>query len=159
MPLAPDLIDDLAVARLAAQRAGALIADAWRDGAAVRFKGPIDPVTEADLAAERLITGLIGARFPDDRIVAEEGGVSGPDGARRWLIDPLDGTTNFSHRLPRSRPRDGWYAVGSRRGPLAPGPRRDPGHQRPSAPWLRDVLVASDAAFAHPSDPVEIRTE
>ncbi len=96
-----DLLDDLAIARLAGQRAGALIAEKWRSGVRVRFKGPIDPVTEADLAAERVITDLIRRRFPRDRIVAEEGGIDDGQGSgRSWFVDPLDGTTNFSHGLP-----------------------------------------------------------
>lgn len=101
-PIARDLLDELAVACLAGQTAAAEIADRWRSGADVRFKGPIDPVTEVDLAAERIIVDLIRARFPDDHILAEETGASGPAGSRqrRWLIDPLDGTTNFSHGLP-----------------------------------------------------------
>lgn len=95
-----DLLDDLALARLAGQRAAAFIAHKWRTGVDVAFKGAIDPVTEADLGAERIITELIRARFPEDRVVAEESGAHGGDGPRTWLVDPLDGTTNFSHGLP-----------------------------------------------------------
>lgn len=62
-----------------------------------------DWVTETDLAVERLVREAIAGRFPDDRIQGEEFGVSGDDHARAsWLIDPVDGTTNYVHGLPLS---------------------------------------------------------
>lgn len=68
----------------------------------VGFKGAVNPVTETDTAAEELIRGRLGARFPGHRILAEE---SGGDewrepGSPIWLIDPLDGTNNFAHGFP-----------------------------------------------------------
>jgi myo-inositol-1(or 4)-monophosphatase len=63
-------------------------------------RAPTDLVTEFDRRSEQLLVAAIGARFPDDQILAEEGGASGGRSARRWLIDPLDGTTNFAHGLP-----------------------------------------------------------
>lgn len=68
----------------------------------IAMKGPVDPVTEADKASERYIVRLLRRRFPDHSIVTEE---SPPrDGASpyRWVIDPLDGTINFSHGLPHA---------------------------------------------------------
>ena len=61
--------------------------------------GPTDLVSEADLAAEAAIRGVLGERRPDDAILGEEGGASG-DGELRWVIDPLDGTTNFLFGIP-----------------------------------------------------------
>jgi fructose-1,6-bisphosphatase/inositol monophosphatase family enzyme len=62
-----------------------------------------DWVTETDLAVERLVRDAIGERFPDHRIEGEEFGVSGADDApASWLIDPVDGTTNYVHGLPLS---------------------------------------------------------
>lgn len=99
--LTRDLPAELLTARTAAHLAASEIAARWRRDSAVRFKGPIDPVTEADLAAERIIVSTIRARWPDDQILAEESGLDGSgDSDRRWLVDPLDGTTNFSHGLP-----------------------------------------------------------
>lgn len=64
---------------------------------------PADWVTETDLAVERLVREAIGERFPAHRIVGEEYGTSGEDGApATWLIDPVDGTTNYVHGLPWS---------------------------------------------------------
>ena len=66
-------------------------------------KGRIDLVTEYDRRSERLLLDAIGERFPGHAILAEESGASAPSADRpavRWLIDPLDGTTNFAHNYP-----------------------------------------------------------
>src|SRR5512145_1606804 len=92
---------DLALARTAAAEAAAIIAG-WRgriEGA--DFKGDVDPVTIADREAEAAISALIAAHRPGDRLLAEEGGASGEASARRWVIDPLDGTVNFLHGVPQ----------------------------------------------------------
>lgn len=85
---------------VAAARAGAAVLRSFDRGALnVRDKRAFDLVTEADLAAEAAIRGVITAAFPDDALLLEEGG-DVPGGARRWLVDPLDGTTNFAHEIP-----------------------------------------------------------
>ncbi|MCB9534725.1 MAG: inositol monophosphatase [Myxococcales bacterium] len=90
---------ELAVAQHAAAIAGRLIAAAWDRGVDVSFKGDVDLVTETDRAAEAAIVPLLAQHFPADAIVAEEGsGRAG--GPRAWHVDPLDGTTNFSHGFP-----------------------------------------------------------
>ncbi len=61
---------------------------------------PIDLVTEMDPRAEALIVERLRREFPDDAILAEERGASGGRSGRRWIIDPLDGTTNYAHGLP-----------------------------------------------------------
>src|SRR5262249_46804634 len=60
----------------------------------------VDLVTDYDRRSEALIVSALSAAYPGDRIVAEESGVRGQPAERRWLIDPLDGTTNFAHGLP-----------------------------------------------------------
>lgn len=66
-------------------------------------KTAADWVTETDLAVERLVREEITARFPEHRIDGEEYGISGDDdAAATWLIDPVDGTTNYVHALPVS---------------------------------------------------------
>ncbi len=65
----------------------------------VRFKGPADIVTDMDTVAEDIITGALAERFPDHAILAEESGLH-PGSDYRWLIDPLDGTVNYSHHWP-----------------------------------------------------------
>ena len=61
---------------------------------------PTDMVTEVDRAAEALITSRIRAARPDDALLAEEGSVDAGTTGVRWVIDPLDGTTNFLYRFP-----------------------------------------------------------
>ncbi len=85
------------VARLAGRRA----AEAWaRPRGAVALKGAIDLVTETDRACEELIVAEL-TRRTGLPVLGEEGGQHGAaDGARQWIVDPIDGTTNFAHRLP-----------------------------------------------------------
>lgn len=65
-----------------------------------RKTSPINLVTEIDRGAEALIVDELRARFPDHGILAEESGETPGPSAHRWIIDPLDGTTNFVHGLP-----------------------------------------------------------
>ena len=86
-----------------ARDAGAILAD--RLGRAqVSNKGDIDLVTEADLAAEKLIIERIRSHYPRHAILAEESGASEElnEGKSewKWIIDPLDGTTNYAHGYP-----------------------------------------------------------
>jgi myo-inositol-1(or 4)-monophosphatase len=87
-----------------AHEAGGLVREAFPQTALtqVEFKGAVNPVTEADMAAEALIIDRLRAAFPDHRVHAEESG--GDDwrdpGSPIWLIDPIDGTNNFAHGFP-----------------------------------------------------------
>jgi len=65
----------------------------------VRKKGAVDLVTEADIASEHAIIETIKGVFPDHTIWAEESGVSRGHSRFQWIVDPLDGTTNFAHRV------------------------------------------------------------
>ncbi|MEZ4528537.1 MAG: inositol monophosphatase family protein, partial [Desulfobacterales bacterium] len=65
----------------------------------IEKKGAIDLVTEADTGAEKVIIETIRQRFPDHSVLAEESGLSSGNARCRWIIDPLDGTTNFAHGL------------------------------------------------------------
>lgn len=73
-----------------------------RFGAAftIEKKGVIDLVTDVDLEVERAARALIGSRFPEHDILAEELGGGRSDASHRWVFDPLDGTTNFAHGIP-----------------------------------------------------------
>jgi myo-inositol-1(or 4)-monophosphatase len=88
----------LALARDVAREAGDLLLGFRRNALAVDTKGAQDFVTEADRAVERLIRDRVAARFPDDRVLGEEGG--GSDAGRLWVVDPIDGTINFIRGLP-----------------------------------------------------------
>jgi myo-inositol-1(or 4)-monophosphatase len=88
------------VAVEAARRAGALLrAHAGAARAISTKSSPINLVTEIDRQAEALIIECIRARFPEHAVLGEEGGPQG-GGTHRWIIDPIDGTTNFVHGVP-----------------------------------------------------------
>jgi myo-inositol-1(or 4)-monophosphatase len=91
---------DLGVAVDAARSAGDCLRSSFGQAQHVRYKSEIDLVTDADEIAERAIVDEIRRHFPHDSILAEEGSAGGDDAERRWIIDPLDGTTNFAHGYP-----------------------------------------------------------
>ena len=101
-PLAPIL----KTAGIAALQAGRLLASLYNRPHEIRFKGEIDLVTEADPAAEKIILEILCKEYPEVGILAEESH-SAYDAIPKkamWIIDPLDGTTNFAHGFP-------WFAV------------------------------------------------
>lgn len=91
----------LATAVEAALSAGRLQRRHFRSDIDIQKKGAIDLVTEIDIAVEREFRALIAARFPDHEVLGEEGGSGADLEARRyrWIIDPIDGTTNYAHGL------------------------------------------------------------
>lgn len=90
----------LAFAVDAARAAGEIIRRGMDDALDIRYKGEINLVTQVDVAAERAVVERIRKRYPDHGILAEEGSAHQADSPYRWLIDPLDGTTNYAHRFP-----------------------------------------------------------
>lgn len=87
----------------AARRAGTIINRASLDleRLSVARKGPRDYVTEVDRASEEAIVEALRTAYPDHAVLGEEYGLQGPEQAEfQWIIDPLDGTTNFIHGLP-----------------------------------------------------------
>ncbi|MFQ5509535.1 MAG: inositol monophosphatase family protein [Leptospirillia bacterium] len=89
------------VAVAAARCAGGIQRDGYHREVKVTHKGDIDLLTEIDTACERTVVEAILSAFPGHRILAEEGGELGADESPfRWVIDPLDGTTNYAHRFP-----------------------------------------------------------
>lgn len=118
----------------AAYEAGAILQEYATRGFQIKNKGRINLVTEADLASERHIKELIASHYPTHRILAEESGISSAGDSADdycWVIDPLDGTTNFSHGFP-------CYAVSigvERKGEMIVGVIYDP---------TRDELFAAE---------------
>jgi myo-inositol-1(or 4)-monophosphatase len=88
----------------AARAAGALQRERlWKEHV-VSFKGETDLVTEVDRASEDLIVSTLRGRYPDHDILAEEGEYGSAGSRYKWIIDPLDGTTNYAHGFP-------WFGV------------------------------------------------
>lgn len=115
-----------------AARIGGAVLQNWRHKFTAREKNPSDLVTEADLASEQAIFEFIHRRYPDHRFLGEEG-LSRNEGNSpvRWIIDPLDGTSNYVHGFP-------YYAVSigvEQAGELVAGAVYDP---------TRDELFAAE---------------
>ncbi|MDR7483180.1 MAG: inositol monophosphatase family protein [Armatimonadota bacterium] len=115
LPVPPTISETVRTALEIAQEAAALVMRILPESAAVkdvRLKGPADLVTRADREAEALIVRRLREAFPGHALVGEEttgweqGAASdaGATGGARWLVDPVDGTTNFAHGLP-------WFAI------------------------------------------------
>ncbi len=100
MTMLPEYLD---AAKEAARRAAAVLED-WRTRFQVREKGRFDLVTDADVESQRTIREFLGRRFPSHGFVGEEDPASqqrpGSDAPPTWIVDPLDGTTNYAHDCP-----------------------------------------------------------
>jgi len=87
-------------ARNLAREAGKLLYEKLNTQHQIHYKGAIDLVTEADKMSEDLILTAIGRRYPDHGIMSEESAEKNQQASLRWIIDPLDGTTNYAHGFP-----------------------------------------------------------
>ncbi len=98
MPEASELMQ---VCAAAARRGGEVLVGAFGRRRTIEYKGGIDLVTDADRASEAALLEFLAARCPGAAVLAEESGASGAPGGRlRFIVDPLDGTTNYAHGLP-----------------------------------------------------------
>lgn len=89
-----------AAALAAAKAAGKIQTGLFGNLKDIRKKGEIDLVTEADVQSEKAIIKIIHEEFPDDGFLTEESGDINSSAERIWIIDPLDGTTNYTHSFP-----------------------------------------------------------
>ena len=83
-----------------AREAGEIIHGMSRRRHRIILKGRVDLVTEADLASEKFVTTAINKKFPEHSILAEEEAAHERSSDLRWVVDPLDGTTNYAHNFP-----------------------------------------------------------
>lgn len=84
-----------------AREAGAIVREGFGKVESIEYKGEIDLVTKFDRESEKHIISRLHALYPDHAVRGEEGGGQSSSGsAYEWLIDPIDGTTNFAHGLP-----------------------------------------------------------
>ena len=105
-----------------AKEAGTIAREGFHKEHSVQMKGALDLATEIDHACEKVLMDHIKTEFPAHAIVAEESGKTNDNPDHCWYIDPLDGTINYSHRLPI-------YAVSiayAQKGGLTPGVVYDP---------------------------------
>jgi myo-inositol-1(or 4)-monophosphatase len=102
----PEREEAARVATAIAREAGALIRSRFDEPRQIGTKSrAIDLVTDTDRAADLLITGRLAEAFPHDAVISEEAGatpaLSGGAARAHWIVDPLDGTTNFAHGFPQ----------------------------------------------------------
>ena len=83
-----------------ARQAGAVLMGGYGNVGSIQQKGAIDLVTEFDRRSEEVILSFLRREFPDHAILAEESGRNETVSEYQWVIDPLDGTTNFAHGIP-----------------------------------------------------------
>jgi myo-inositol-1(or 4)-monophosphatase len=131
-----------------AARAAGDVLRKWAGEFTVREKGPANLVTEADFAAQDVIVARIRARFPDHGFLGEEGLDDAGQSEFRWIIDPLDGTSNYVHGFP-------YYAVSiglAQRDTMVLGAIYDPTRdemflgQRERGAWLNGRPIRPSAA-------------
>jgi len=92
--------DRLEIAITAAKKAGSYLIEVLANKREITKKGVVDIVTDADKEAEHIIRNMVFKHFPDDEFLAEEGTEASGSTGLLWVVDPLDGTTNYAHRFP-----------------------------------------------------------
>ena len=90
----------LRLAIAAAKEAGRIQIAHYGRAHTIEYKGKIDPVTEVDKLCERAIIEMISRTFPDHDILSEETSFEEKGSSWKWIIDPIDGTTNYIHEYP-----------------------------------------------------------
>jgi myo-inositol-1(or 4)-monophosphatase len=150
MSATDSLNDYLDAAREAALRA-AVVLEQWRQRFKVREKGRFDLVTDADLASQRTIAEYLAQRLPTHAFLGEEDARHqrpGPNAPPTWIVDPIDGTTNYVHDCPMYCVSIGLQADGE----LIAGVVYDPSRQEMFAAakgmgaWLNDRRLSTSGA-------------
>ncbi len=116
---------ELEIAREAARCGGEILRDQFRRAIAVRTKHTVELVTDADLASEAAIVALIRRTFPNHEILGEEGQTADLSADDLWIVDPLDGTTNFAHQVPHFAVSIAYYRQGAPQCGVVWNPIRD----------------------------------
>ncbi len=97
-----DISQFLAAAEEAAQAAGSIIRDSWQQVKEIQYKSSINLVTTIDHQSEERIVSILHKHFASHSILAEEEtNITVREAQYRWIIDPVDGTTNFAHAYPQ----------------------------------------------------------
>jgi myo-inositol-1(or 4)-monophosphatase len=139
---------ELHVAREAARVGGAILAGHYERGVEVRSKHAADLVTDADIESERAIVDLLRREFPGHAILAEEAYTADAGAEHLWVVDPLDGTTNFAHHVPHFAVSVAYYQRGAPICGVVWNPARDD--------WYEAVR---GAGATHNGRPARVSTE
>lgn len=100
LPISVSGADAVTVARQCAEAANAIIQTGYGQTAVAGIKGRGNVVTETDLAVERAVTAILGREFPAHAVLSEETAAATRSDGWMWIVDPLDGTKNFSRAIP-----------------------------------------------------------
>ncbi len=98
--MTPDNNEFLKISLEAARISGNIVREKFGKPKNISYKGLIDPVTDVDIASEKAIIECIRSRYPDHDIITEESHLILSGSPYRWIIDPLDGTVNYTHDYP-----------------------------------------------------------
>lgn len=120
--------DELTVAHDAARAAAAILTRYFHEGVAMRSKDIANLVSDADIEAERAIVEVIRARFPDHEVLGEEVHQGDVNAEHLWVVDPLDGTNNFAHKIPHFAISIAYYRSGVAECGLIVNPIREEWH-------------------------------
>ena len=105
-------LPELMIAQEAARAGGAIVARYHHDGVAMRDKDVSNLVSDADLESERAIVEIIKRNYPGHEVLAEEAHSGNVDAEHLWIVDPLDGTNNFAHKIPQFSVSIAYYRAG-----------------------------------------------
>ena len=103
---------ELELAKQAAVAGGKVVAKYFHSSVQMREKSVGDLVSDADIESEQVIAAAIRAAYPDHEILGEETNKGNPDAEHLWIVDPLDGTHNFAHKIPHFAVSIGYYREG-----------------------------------------------
>ncbi|HEX8203833.1 MAG TPA: inositol monophosphatase family protein [Isosphaeraceae bacterium] len=119
---------ELIVAEEAARAGGAILTHYAREGVAMRSKDVANLVSDADVESERAIVAVIRRVFPDHEVLGEEVHRGDVGAEHLWVVDPLDGTNNFAHRVPHYAVSIAYYRSGIPECGVIYNPARDEWH-------------------------------
>lgn len=119
---------ELKIAEAAARAGGDVVARYFRDGVAMRDKAVSNLVSDADLEAERAVVEVIRRTYPGHEVIGEESHQGDPTAEHVWVVDPLDGTSNFAHKIPQFAVSVAYYRNGEAECGVVYNPIRDDWH-------------------------------
>lgn len=119
---------ELSVALEAARAGGAVVSRYFRDGIVMRDKAVSNLVSDADVEAERAVVEVIRRTHPGHEVIGEETHQGDPSADHVWVVDPLDGTNNFAHKVPQFAVSVAYYHQGIAQCGVVYNPARDDWH-------------------------------
>ncbi|MHC5544034.1 inositol monophosphatase family protein, partial [Singulisphaera rosea] len=119
---------ELKVAEEAARAASSVLTRYYHEGVTMRSKDISNLVSDADIDAERAVVEVIRGAFPNHEVLGEEVHKGNVDAEHLWVVDPLDGTNNFAHKVPHFAVSIAYYHQGQAQCGVVVNPIRDEWH-------------------------------